>query len=694
MSCFTRGLVLLGFGLCGGLAADLRADEAAGDLQPVLPTTHALFPNNPWQFRNISAGNGSIQLSADGKSLLSTSNGVGLWRMDNNQQMQMHQFNGPGVNLYNSAAALSPDGKTAALVPMYQNNDMAVRFFDVGTGRMVREIDNDEQITGLAFAPDGGRIAVCTRQRIELWDAKTGEELRVLSGGAMYRSMIFSPDGKMLAALSNNQPGTIHIWEMVSGKERGSIHFGPAPAPAPAGRVNARRAFMAAQIMGNNMGNNILALAFSRDSRLVAASTQDGGLHIWDLRTDRELPPLSGYRGNVLALTFSGDGRELLALDTEGTRLSWRVAALARNSHIKLAPLVDTDFADLWNDLSEPDLFRIYRARRHLTADATRAVPLLDRHLHPVPLGDRKRIEQLVADLSNANAGTRRKAMTELRTKHGEAALGALGGGGAAVNANGGPGMMPGRPMMVRGGGNNAVAVLTQKLQAKYNTPQRQRDLKAVAILEEIGTPEAKKVLTRLSKGAPGVSLTVEAKAALDRLAAVKKGKAVRASQPTLEQLWKDLGSDDAAKAFRAICALIATPRQAVELLQKQVKPAAVVEEKEIASLMERLSSDEFKVREQATKELSKLGELALPALKKAQTGKLELEAKRRIDRLVDQAASHATGPVLRSLRAVEVLEHTGTPEAKHVLVALAGGAPQASLTREAKASLERLVRK
>lgn len=678
-------------------AAEVRAvEEAAGDLQPVLPTTHALFPNNPWQFRNYAPGNGSIQLSADGETLLTTANGVGLWHTDhNNQQMQMRQFEAPGVNLYNSAAALSPDGKTAVVVPLYHGSDMAVRFFNTATGGLIREIDNDEQITGLAFSPDCQRIAVATRQRIELWDAQTGEEVRVLTGGAngMFRSMTFSPDGKMLAALGN-QPGTIHIWEMVSGKERGSLHIGAASAPVPAGRK-----LRPVPMMGGNMGNNILSLAFSRDSRLLAASAQDASLHVWDLRTNQELPPLTGFRGHVLALVFAANGRELLAFDSEGTRLSWRVAALNRNNNVKLAPLADADFADLWNDLAEADLFRIYRARRHLLADAQRAVPLLDRHLHPVPVGDRKRIEQLVNDLSSPNAGTRRKAMTELRTKHGEAALGALGGGGGAANAGGGggpgmPGGPPGMVMIRRGpGGNNAVAVLMQKLQNKYNTPQRQRDLKAVGVLEEIGTPDAKKVLTRLSKGAPGVSLTVEAKAALDRLAAVKKKK-TRPTQPTLEQLWTDLGSDDAAKAFRAICALTAAPRQAVELVQKEVKPAPVVDEKEIAALMERLSSDEFKVREQATAELGKLGEQALPALKKALTGKLELEARRRIERLVEKVSSHASAPLLRHLRAVEVLEHAGTPEAKHVLVALAGGAPEASLTREAKASLERLVRK
>ncbi len=45
------------------------------------------------------------------------------------------------------------------------------------------------------------------------------------------------------------------------------------------------------------------------------------------------------------------------------------------------------------------------------------------------------------------------------------------------------------------------------------------------------------------------------------------------------------------------------------------------------------------------------------------------------------------------SLRTVEVLEIAGTPEARQVLEQLAKGAPEARLTQEAKASLERLAK-
>ena len=45
-------------------------------------------------------------------------------------------------------------------------------------------------------------------------------------------------------------------------------------------------------------------------------------------------------------------------------------------------------------------------------------------------------------------------------------------------------------------------------------------------------------------------------------------------------------------------------------------------------------------------------------------------------------------------LRAVEVLERIGTPEARQVLAKLADGAPEARLTQEAKASLQRLAKR
>jgi hypothetical protein len=55
------------------------------------------------------------------------------------------------------------------------------------------------------------------------------------------------------------------------------------------------------------------------------------------------------------------------------------------------------------------------------------------------------------------------------------------------------------------------------------------------------------------------------------------------------------------------------------------------------------------------------------------------------------RAGTLRPGDVLRSVRAAEVLERIGTPEARRLLGQLATGAAEARLTREAKAALKRL---
>lgn len=56
-----------------------------------------------------------------------------------------------------------------------------------------------------------------------------------------------------------------------------------------------------------------------------------------------------------------------------------------------------------------------------------------------------------------------------------------------------------------------------------------------------------------------------------------------------------------------------------------------------IAKLIAKLGSTDFRTREQATAELEKLGEPALPILRKAATGDVALEVKRRINEVVER---------------------------------------------------------
>src|SRR5439155_12853628 len=155
---------------------------------------------------------------------------------------------------------------------------------------------------------------------------------------------------------------------------------------------------------------------------------------------------------------------------------------------------------------------------------------------------------------------------------------------------------------------------------------------------------------------------------------------------------WKELVGDDAVKAFEAIHALAASPATAVTFLREHLHPAAPANAEQIERLVADLDSEQFAVRKKASANLEKIGDSAAPLLRKALEGDVTLEVRKRIEELLAKTSSTTPrGEALRVLRAIEALEAMGTPEARQVLQQLAGGAPEATMTRAAKSALDRL---
>jgi hypothetical protein len=181
-----------------------------------------------------------------------------------------------------------------------------------------------------------------------------------------------------------------------------------------------------------------------------------------------------------------------------------------------------------------------------------------------------------------------------------------------------------------------------------------------------------------------------------DLLSPGKKSGPSTLEEKELQAIWDRLAEADASKAHQAICTLIAHPKEAVQCLGANLKPLKV-DFQQIDRYIRDLDDNSFEARKTATEELTKMEEVPEAKLRNVLAGKPSLEIRRRIEEIlkeIERGKLEPSGRHLRPVRAVEVLEHIGTPEARNILSQLTEGTPGLRLTEEAKGSLERLRKK
>jgi hypothetical protein len=156
------------------------------------------------------------------------------------------------------------------------------------------------------------------------------------------------------------------------------------------------------------------------------------------------------------------------------------------------------------------------------------------------------------------------------------------------------------------------------------------------------------------------------------------------------------LRDEDATIAYRAIRTMTAFPAQTLPLLRKHLLPLSVgaEEARKLVSLIADLDSDDFATRERANKKLEEAGLRAEGTLQQTLAKSPSLEVRRRGLKLLEGIERKKKIEPIQQLRALEVLEHIGTAEARALLADVAKGVPEARLTQEAKASLARLAKR
>jgi hypothetical protein len=157
------------------------------------------------------------------------------------------------------------------------------------------------------------------------------------------------------------------------------------------------------------------------------------------------------------------------------------------------------------------------------------------------------------------------------------------------------------------------------------------------------------------------------------------------------QSCWDRLAGRDAAQAYAALELLRASPAQTVKRLKESLRPVAPLDARAAAKHLAALSAEQLAERNRAAAALEAFGDPVVPLLRQQLAEAKSLEVKRRIEQLVAKLDPDEPGTeILRGHRAVALLESLATPAAGQLLQALASGAPDARLTREAQAALRR----
>lgn len=174
-----------------------------------------------------------------------------------------------------------------------------------------------------------------------------------------------------------------------------------------------------------------------------------------------------------------------------------------------------------------------------------------------------------------------------------------------------------------------------------------------------------------------------------------KKNPPPRLGDAELESAWRDMLAQDAAKNWKAICALAARPTQAIALFNKHMPADPRVDAKRAAQFKADLESGDVAVRNKACRELAQIGPITIPFLQKLYASGINADARQRIEKLLGEPRKQGLlAEELRFLHAIEALEYVGTPEARGLLEIQAKGDPASQVTQHAKEALARLAKR
>lgn len=432
------------------------------------------------------AGICQIAFQADGKAIWSASidGRIRLWQAANSKVIKEYNAGTVVHGFY-----LFPDEKKLVSVGDFVtdrlgNGGQSVVVWDVETGKRLSELKSRPAFRNLVpLSPDGSMLAQAEGREVHLWNLIAGRKqfsLKVPNtrkGEVLEEAVAFSPDGKTLAAITSmgNSESTIHVWELATGN-------------------------IIRQITG--IKNELVALAFAGDGRTLAVAGT-GLVQVRDVATGKELLSYRGYDAQMFlgALAFSPDGTRLATGYCDTTALIWDLKPGTTHAGLRPGALGPKDFDQLWSDLAVQDADKADHALWTLSAVPEKSIPLFQQRLGRVEPAEPQRMRRLLEDLESTTFAIRETASKELKK---------IG--------------VPAEPML------RALLAKTPSLEVRrriekllarpafVKDPETLRRIRAVRVLEQIDTKEARQILEEIGNGVSTAPETQDALAALKRL--------------------------------------------------------------------------------------------------------------------------------------------------------------------------------
>jgi WD40 repeat protein len=192
-------------------------------------------------------------LSRDGRTLYAaTRDAIRRWDLAGEVELPSWSAVSPG------SLAVSPDGQVLASThprSVFERREtFHVALWDIASAELQRRLDCQEYFAGLAFSPDGTRLAALGNQSLWLWELPSGNVVAQHRSKKFYTDLAYSPDGRLLITSGND--ATVRIWDGRSG------------APL--------------EVLTWGIGK-VLCVAFAPDGMRAAAGGFFGDVIVWDV---------------------------------------------------------------------------------------------------------------------------------------------------------------------------------------------------------------------------------------------------------------------------------------------------------------------------------------------------------------------------------------------------------------------------